>query len=71
MTTYYDSIYMKCPEWANPIIISATFKMFQKKFFLVFLGLHPWHIEVTRLRVKLELQLPASATAMPDPQPTE
>ena len=38
-------------------------------FFFVFLGLHPWHMEVLRLGVKLELQLPAytTATAMQDP----
>ena len=37
-------------------------------FFLVFLGLHPWHIEVPRLWVKLELKPPAytTATATPD-----
>ena len=36
-----------------------------------FLGLHLWHMEVPRLGVKLELQLPAyaTATAMPDPRP--
>ena len=36
-------------------------------FFFVFLGLHPWHIEVPRL-VESELSLPAytTATAMPD-----
>ena len=35
----------------------------------VFLGLHLWHMEVPRLGVQLELQLPAytTATAMPDP----
>ena len=33
-----------------------------------FLGLHPWHMEVPRLGVESELQLPAyaAATAMPD-----
>ena len=38
-------------------------------FFLVFLGPHPWHMEVPRLGVKSELQLVAYATAiaMPDP----
>ena len=40
-------------------------------FFLsfVFLGPHPWHMEVPRLGVYLELQLLAyaTATAMPDP----
>ena len=38
-------------------------------FFFFFLGLHPWHLEVPRLRVETELQLLAytTATAMPDP----
>ena len=38
-------------------------------FFFFFLGPHPQHLEVLRLEVKLELQLPAytTATAMPDP----
>ena len=36
--------------------------------YFVFLGLYPQHIEVPRVRVKLELQLPAcaTATAMPN-----
>ena len=37
-------------------------------FLFVFLGLHPWHMEVPRLQVKLE-PLPlayATAAAMPD-----
>ena len=36
---------------------------------VAFLGLHPWHVEVPRLEVKLELRLPAytTATATPDP----
>ena len=38
-------------------------------FFFVFLGLHPQHMEFSRLGVELELQLPVytTATAMPDP----
>ena len=38
-------------------------------FFFSFLGPHPRHMEVPRLWVQLELQLPAyvTATAMPDP----
>ena len=32
-------------------------------FFLASLGLHPWHMEVLRLGVKSELQLPAYTTA--------
>ena len=36
--------------------------------FVCFLGPHLWHMEVPRLRVELELQLPAyiTASAMPD-----
>ena len=34
-------------------------------FFWSFLGPHLWHMEVSRLGVKLELQLLAYATAMP------
>ena len=38
-------------------------------FFFGFLGPHPWHVEVPRLGVELELQLLtyATATAMQDP----
>ena len=32
-------------------------------FLFFFLGLHPWHMEVPRLGVKSELQLPAYTTA--------
>ena len=32
-------------------------------FFLIFLGAHLWHVEVPRLEVELELQLPAYNTA--------
>ena len=37
-------------------------------FFFCFLGPHPWHVEVPRLGVSSELQLPAytTATATPD-----
>ena len=37
-------------------------------FFFVFLGQHPWHMEVPTLGVELEIQLPAytTATATPD-----
>ena len=42
-------------------------------FFMVFLELHPWHMEIIRLGIESELQLPAytTATATPDPQPSE
>jgi len=36
-------------------------------FVFVFLEPHPQHVEVPRLGVESELQLPATATAMPDP----
>ena len=36
-------------------------------FFFTFLGPHPWHMEVLKIGVKLELQLPAYATATARP----
>ena len=36
-------------------------------FFFCFLWAHPQHMDVPRLGVKLELELPATTTAMPDP----
>ena len=48
-------------------IPAACFRFSLLFFFcFVFLGLHPWHVEVPRLGVKSELQLPAYTTAMPD-----
>ena len=38
-------------------------------FFFCFLGLHPWHMEVPKRGVELELQLPAYATAIATPDP--
>ena len=45
------------------------FHFFFNFYFLVFLGSHPQHMEVPRLQVESELQLPAYtvAIAMPDP----
>ena len=42
-------------------------------FVFCFLGPYPQHMEVPRLGVESELQLPSctTATVMPDPQPTE
>ena len=52
-------------------IISFLFleDIFFLPFFFFFLGLHPWHMEVLRLGVEQELQLPAytTATATGDP----
>ena len=39
-------------------------------FCFVFLGLHPRHVEVPSLEVKLELQLPAYITTMATPDPS-
>ena len=36
-------------------------------FFFGFLEPHLWHMEVPKLGVESELQLPATATATPDP----
>ena len=44
------------------LMISDTEDLFFFFFFLSFLGPHPWHMEVPRLRFKLELQLPAYTT---------
>ena len=51
----------------NPIWL--LFPQVRKKAFFCFLGLHLRHMEVPRLGVKSELQLPActTATAMADP----
>ena len=53
-----------CPHRDNTgsLTLGHTF------FFLIFLELHPWHMEVPRLGVKSELHLPAytTATIMPD-----
>ena len=39
-------------------------------YLFIFLGSHPWHMEVPRLGVKLELQLPATATATATQNPS-
>ena len=54
------------------ILSPCTFYLFLKTIlfmYLGFLGPYPQHMEIPRLGVKLELQLPAytTATAMPDP----
>ena len=52
-------------------LLVAFFLSFFFLFFFCFLGLHPRYMEVPRLGVKSELQLPTTATAtttaMPDP----
>ena len=55
----------KFPYLSEPLSLSL--------FFLVFLGLQPWHMEIPRLWIESELQLLAYATAMAtqDPLPTE
>ena len=39
-------------------------------FFFWSSGLHPWHMEVPRQGIQLELQLPATATAAAVPDPS-
>ena len=47
---------------------SNNFVIFIIDWLIVFLGLHPWHMEVPGLGVESELYLPAyTATAAPDP----
>jgi len=49
------------PHITGPHCLSILFF-----FFFVFLGQHPWHKEVPRLEVKLELPVYTTATAMQD-----
>ena len=59
---------VKCLGWYGPVskYLHICYRLYsQFAFYFIFLGLHPHHVEVPRLGVKLELQLPAytSATA--------
>ena len=58
-----ESLRMGCRNFVVVVVL----------FIFAILGPHPQHMEVPRLGVESELQLPAYtiATAMPDPQPTE
>ena len=47
--------------------VHATKYTFLKTFFFFFLEPQVWHIEVPKLGVELELQLPAYTTATLDP----
>ena len=55
-------------DLGNKVIGLLLLMFFVFFFFLIFLGLHLQHMEVPRLGVELELQLPAysTATATPD-----
>ena len=52
--------------WLSSSILTVQL-YFPVLFFFCFLGLHPQHMEVSRLQVKSELQLLATATATQDP----
>ena len=55
----------------GPSVNVSTIFILLFYFFAFFLGPHPQHMEVPRLRFKSELKLPAytTTTAMPDPYP--
>ena len=55
-------IYIHTHIYITQICITVSFCCTQ-----VFLGMHLWHMEVLRLGVELELQLPAYATATATP----
>ena len=57
---------LRVPSWI--VFHCATTGTPTLFFFFFFLGPHPWHMEVPKLGVESELQLPACgiATAMPD-----
>ena len=59
-----------CTYWSFVyVFFGKSLFDYSANFFFSFLGLHHWHMEVLRLWVKLELQLPAytTAIAMQDP----
>ena len=60
-----------CWLWAGvrPGCPARFFFFFFRLSFFFFLGLHAWHVEVPRLGVRSQLQLPTctTATAMPEP----
>ena len=67
-------------EWLFPVLPQKSIHFNRRKitpdfilFYFCFLGPHPGHMEFPRLGVESELQLQAytTATAMPDPRPTE
>ena len=51
-------------------LISTVIIFREYNFFCLCLGLHPWHMEVPRLGVRLELKPPAYATATATPDPS-
>ena len=51
------------PEPHCGLLVSAVYTECGFLFVCSFLGLHMWHMEVPRLRVESELQLPAYTTA--------
>ena len=61
--------------WQLLLLLKRSPLVFELVIFLLllllllfcFLGLHPMHVEVPRLGVESELQLPATATAMREP----
>ena len=62
---FFPSQFFICQDLINYL---QTF-IYLLTYLFVFLGLHPQHVEVPRLGVESELQLPAYSTApaMPDP----
>ena len=64
---YFLGVYSE-PD-TKPVLVSSLPFLFFLFVCFCFLGPHPWHMEVSRLGVKSELQLPAytTATATRDP----
>ena len=70
-------VFKFCPKWGKTFKWSIAFKVFQRRkqsmpyglgvffsfffFSFLFFGLNPWHMEIPRLGVDSELQLPAYA----------
>ena len=66
-TTYPGSLIMNILYWCSTCVIIHQpiyiYALFCFVLFFCFLELHPRHMEVTRLGIELELQLPAYTTA--------
>ena len=74
--TYSLSPSPRCGQFAfrgGILFLSCYFKLFLFYFlfnFFVILGPQPWHMEIPKLGVQAELQLPAYTTATATPYPS-
>ena len=60
---YYKCEVLKSPSWMGCFRITWVVILFYFILFICFLGLHPQHMEISRLGIKSDLQLLAYPTA--------